>query len=74
MKSLALCFLITLTGCGTTADWSAAAGAMAGELNRQAQTGTGVFTQPQVPVQRVNPYTCTSKAGYRPGTVVTECR
>lgn len=67
--------LASMSGCGTTReDWATAAGAMGAELSRQAQTGSGVFTQPQIPVQsRVTPYKCTSRQGSG-GVVTTECR
>ena len=75
MKSLIVCFLVTLTGCAS-ADFENMAGAMAGELARQAQTGTGVFTNPYAnvpPVQQIAPYRCVSKRNPT-GAVVTECR
>lgn len=57
MKSIAtLLVLSALAGCGTMSPEAAAViSSMGEELARQGQTGTGVFTRPQVPVSVPTP-------------------
>jgi hypothetical protein len=57
MKTLiSILALAALTGCGTMSPEAAAViTSMGEELARQGQTGTGVFTRPQVPVNIPTP-------------------